>query len=141
MAHFAQLDENNLVIQVMAVNNDVIVDGNGVEQESIGLAFLQGLFGSDTNWKQTSYNKNIRKNYACVGFTYDTARDAFIPQQPFESWSINEETCLWQAPIDQPSLTEAQEQAGTYYGWDEDAYQADTSNPKTAGWVLITTDN
>lgn len=141
MAHFAQLDENNLVIQVMAVNNDVIVDGNGVEQESIGLAFLQGLFGSDTNWKQTSYNNNIRKNYACVGFTYDTARDAFIPQQPFASWSINEETCLWQAPIDQPSLTEAQQQAGTYYGWDEDAYQADTSNPKTAGWVLITTDN
>ena len=138
MAPFAQLDENNLVTQVTAVNNDVIVDADGVEHEALGVTFLQDLFGADTVWVQTSYNKNIRKNYASVGFSYDANRDAFIPPQPYASWSIDEETCLWQAPINQPLLTEAQQQAGIYYGWDENAYQADTIDPKTLGWVLYT---
>lgn len=134
MAHFAQLDDNNVVTQVLVVNNSDILDDNNVEQESLGVAFLQNLLGSDTTWKQTSYNGNIRKNYAGIGYTYDAERDAFIPPQPFASWLIDEVTCLWAAPIDRPTLTQEQIDAGSFYTWDEAAYQADN----TQGWVLIT---
>lgn len=131
MAHFAKLDENNIVIDVTVISNDDIIDGNGDEQESIGIAFCKSLFGADTNWKQTSYNKSIRKNMAGIGFTYDASRDAFIPPQPFASWSLDEGTCMWVPPIERPYAE------GSYYSWDEDAYQADTNDPKTAGWVDI----
>ena len=128
MAHFAKLDSNNVVTDVLVVDNADILDDNNVEQESIGVTFLQNLLGSDTNWKQTSYNGNMRKNYAGIGFTYDSGRDAFVPPQPFVSWTLDDSTCLWVPPIVMPS-------DGVYY-WDEDAYQADTNDPKTAGWVL-----
>ena len=131
MAHFAQLDENNVVIDVVVVGNEELLDEHGVEQESLGVAFCQNLFGDDTNWKQTSYNKNFRKNYAGIGFTYDANRDAFIPEQPYPSWTLDEETCGWFPPIQRPQAE------GSYYSWDEDAYQADTNDPKTAGWVDI----
>lgn len=130
MAHFAQLDENNVVIQVLVVDNADILDENDVEQESLGVTFLQNIFGVETNWKQTSYNENFRKNYAGTGFTYDESRDAFIPQKPLESWVLDEETCDWVPPIPRPDDINP-------YFWDEDAYQADTNDPKTAGWVAF----
>jgi hypothetical protein len=94
MAHFAQLDESNIVTQVIVVHNNELLD-NGVESEAKGVAFCQSLLGG--NWVQTSYNGNIRKNYAGVGFTYDKTRDAFIPPKPEEgNWVLNEDTCIWE---------------------------------------------
>jgi hypothetical protein len=93
MAHFAQLDESNIVTQVIVVHNNELLD-NGVESEAKGVAFCQSLLGG--NWIQTSYNGNIRKNYAGIGYTYDQTRDAFIPPKPEEGeWILNEDTCLW----------------------------------------------
>lgn len=109
MAHFAQLDENNVVTQVIVVHNNELMD-NGQESEAKGVAFCQSLFGG--NWKQTSYNGNIRKNYAGIGYTYDSGRDAFIPPKPFNSWLLNETICLWEAPVPYPK-------DGKRYTWDE----------------------
>lgn len=96
MAHFAEIDENNIVTQVIVVNNNAIDSSN---EEASGIAFCQSLFGG--NWKQTSYNKTIRKNYACIGYTYDQERDAFIPPMPEEgNWALNEETCLWEEIVE-----------------------------------------
>jgi hypothetical protein len=109
MAHFAQLDENNLVLQVIVVhNNELLVDG--VESEAKGTEFCQSLFGG--NWIQTSYNGNIRKNYAGVGYTYDATRDAFIAPQPYLSWVLNETTCHWGSPVPYPD-------DGKMHFWDE----------------------
>lgn len=95
MAHFAQLDDNNIVTQVIVVANQELLD-NGVESEAKGIAFCQSLFGG--NWKQTSYNGNIRKNYAGIGYTYDAGRDAFIAPSPqcHPEVSLNEDTCRWE---------------------------------------------
>jgi len=101
MAHFAKLDENNIVLAVHVVNNDVITI-DGVESEQAGIDFLSDLHGH-TLWKQTSYNASIRKNYASIGMSYDASRNAFIPQKPFASWTLNEGTCTWQAPTQMPS--------------------------------------
>jgi hypothetical protein len=104
MAHFAQLNSDNVVLQVLAIHN------NDAPDEATGIAFLNNLFGNAT-WVQTSYNNNIRKNYAGVGYTYDSSRDAFIPPQPYPSWVLNESTCLWGAPVPMPT--------DGLYGWDE----------------------
>jgi hypothetical protein len=94
MAHFAQLDESNIVTQVIVVHNNELLD-NGVESEAKGVAFCQSLLGG--NWVQTSYNGNTRKNFAGIGFTYDQTRDAFIPPKPEEgNWVLNEDACLWE---------------------------------------------
>ena len=146
MAHFAQLDSNNVVTQVIVVSNDDTSDSNGTETESIGVAFCQKLLGADTNWKQTSYNGNLRGNYAGIGYTYMEnvatlgvgSTDIFIAQQPYASWTISTSAAQWEAPITQPTLTDDQIAAGSSYTWDESAYQADTSDPKTAGWTLTT---
>ena len=146
MAHFAQLDSNNVVTQVIVVGNDDTSDSNGVETESIGVAFCQKLLGAETNWKQTSYNGNMRGNYAGIGYTYMSnvatlgvgSTDVFIAQQPHASWTISTTEAVWKAPITEPTLTADQIAAGSYYTWDESAYQADTSDPKTAGWTLNT---
>ena len=116
MAHFAELDSNNVVLRVIVVGNKDTADANGVEKEHIGAAFCERLFGG--NWKQTSYNGNKRKNYAGIGYTFDAARDAFIPPKPYNSWVLVEETCQWKAPVDMPA------DAGTgeppkRYTWDE----------------------
>jgi hypothetical protein len=111
MAHFAELDNNNIVKQVIVVANEELLD-NEVESEAKGIAFCQTLLGG--NWKQTSYNGNIRKNYAGIGYTYDANRDAFIAPKPFESWVLNEDTCRWDAPIPYPT-------DGKPYRWDEDS--------------------
>ena len=146
MAHFAQLNSDNVVTQVIVVGNDDTSDSNGTETESIGVAFCQKLLGADTNWKQTSYNGNMRGNYAGIGYTYMSnvatlgvgSTDVFIAQQPHASWTISSTVAQWEAPITQPTLTDDQRAAGSYYTWDESAYQADTSDPKTAGWTLTT---
>ena len=101
MAHFAQLDSDNGVINVVVVNNVQLHDGDLNEQEELGINFLVDLYGSG-KWVQTSFNGNFRKNYAAVGYSYDSDRDAFIPPKPHESWTLDFDTCLWQAPIPQP---------------------------------------
>jgi len=93
MAHFAKLDENNVVTTVVVVNNSELLV-NGVESEAKGVEFLISLFG-DSNWKQTSYNGNFRKNYAGIGYTYDPDRDAFIPLKPDGNYVLDEQTCQW----------------------------------------------
>ena len=102
MAHFAHLDSNNIVISVEVVNNVVITDGDGNEQEQLGIDFLTQLHNSDGRYKQTSYNNNFRKNYAGMGYTYDATRNAFIPPQEYASWTLNETTCQWEAPVTIP---------------------------------------
>ncbi len=96
MAHYAKLDENNVVIQVIVVDNKDTADANGVEKEYIGAAFCERLLGG--TWKQTSYNGNFRKNYAGLGYTYDAARDAFIPPKPSDDATLDEATCQWIVP-------------------------------------------
>jgi len=106
MAHFAQLDDNNVVTQVIVVSNDDTTDSKGVEAESIGVAFCQKLLGAETNWKQTSYNGNMRGNYAGIGYTYMSnvatlgvgSTDIFISPQPHNSWSIGITTASWYPP-------------------------------------------
>ena len=116
MSHFAQIDENNIVTQVIVIEQDVVDTG---------------LFGDPASWIQTSYNTSggvhtlggtpLRKNYAGIGYTYDSTRDAFIPPKPFNSWTLNETTCLWEAPTPMPN-------DDNIYTWDED----------TTSWVVIT---
>jgi hypothetical protein len=118
MAHFAKIGLNGKVIEVLSVVNEVLHDSNGVEQEVIGIDFLTKLTGWAI-WKQTSYNGKIRKNYAGIGYTYDEDRDAFIPKKPFNSWILNEDTCLWEAPVALPELTQEQIGNKNYYAWNE----------------------
>jgi hypothetical protein len=111
MASFAKIGLNSKVIEVLSVHNNVLKDSNGVEQEVNGIDFLTKLTGWAI-WKQTSYNRNIRKNYAGIGMTYDEDRDAFIPKKPFNSWVLNEDTCSWDAPVVKPT-------DGQNYKWNE----------------------
>ena len=99
MAHFAKLDNNNIVLEVCVVNNDVLTEN----EETSGIAFLTEWSGGYTNWKQTSYNATFRKNYAGIGYTYNPTLDAFIKPQPFVSWTLNQETCKWEAPVAYPN--------------------------------------
>ena len=112
MAHFAKLGLNSKVIAVHVVNNDVITDADGNEIEQLGIAFLHDLYNYPF-WVQTSYNNNIRKNYAGIGFRYDDDLDAFIPPKPFTSWTLNSDTCLWEAPTPMPDDDKR-------YMWDEE---------------------
>jgi len=111
MAHFAKLDENNFVLEVLVLDNYMITV-NGVEIEQKGIDFLKKLFNHD-NWKQTSYNGKFRKKYAGKGYYYDIIRDAFIEPKPFSSWTLNEQSCLWQSPIPYPN-------DGKMYTWNEE---------------------
>jgi len=101
MAHFAQLNEENLVTQVIVVANQDTADQDGVENEAIGIEFCTNLLGG--TWIQTSYNGKIRKNYAGVGYKYDATLDAFIPPQPYASWLLDEDKAQWKAPVDYPT--------------------------------------
>lgn len=118
MAHFAELDANNIVLRVVVIDNKDTRDAAGVEKEHIGAAFCEKLFGG--RWVQTSYNGNKRKNYAGIGYSYDAARDAFIAPKPFNSWILDEANCQWKAPKPMP-------QDGQIYGWDE----------PTLSWVVM----
>ena len=95
MAHFAKI-ENDVVVQVIVVDNKDTADASGVEKEYIGAAFCERLLGG--TWKQTSYNGNFRKNYAGLGYTYDSVRDAFIPPRPSDDATLDEATCQWVVP-------------------------------------------
>jgi hypothetical protein len=135
MAHFASLDENNIVTQVIVVANEDTSDSNGVEVEEIGVAFCKKLLGAETNWKQTSYNNNFRVRYAGIGYKFYEDLNAFVPPSPFASWELQEETADWQSPLGPaPELTEEEIASRSFYRWDEDAYQEDN----TTGWVLET---
>ncbi len=145
MAHFAKLDANNVVEQVIVVSNDDIKDNSGTEVESIGVAFCQKLLGASTNWKQTSYNHKFRGNYAGIGMTYAenvrtlgvASTDVFLHTQPYPSWTIGINTARWFPPDNPgaaPALSDSDKAAGKYYVWDETDYNAD---PSTA-WNLIT---
>jgi hypothetical protein len=118
MAHFAKIDENNVVTQVVVVDNKDTADASGVEKEHIGAAFLESVLGG--TWKQTSYNGNIRKNYAGIGYTYDADIDAFVAPKPYPSWVLDE-SAQWQAPVPMPD-------DGEMYSWDEDT-QSWVPNP------------
>ena len=102
MAHFAKLNSDNEVEQVIVVHNNELLDENGDEQESLGIAFCQSIFGDDTTWVQTSYNKSFRGLYAMVGGTYDADADIFIPQSPYPSWVWNSTDLVWEAPTEVP---------------------------------------
>ncbi len=112
MANFAKLDETNTVINVLAVNNDVIII-DGKESEQAGIDFLQEITGY-SNWKQTSYNNNFRGKYAGIGYKYDQNFDIFIPPQPYPSWKLNYTTFLWEAPVAKPENIE-----GYVWKWSE----------------------
>ena len=116
MAHFAKLGAGNKVLAVHVVSNDVATS------EQAGIDFLNNLH-KDRNvvWKQTSYNGNIRKNFAGIGYTYDQTRDAFIAPKPYNSWTLNETTCLWEAPVAYPD-------DGQNYIWNEETQQWDLIN-------------
>ena len=114
MAHFAKLGVGNLIEQVIVVSNDIATT------EQAGVDFINNLYNTRDVWKQTSYNGNIRKNFAGIGYTYDQTRDAFIPPKPFNSWVLNETTCLWEAPVAYPD-------DGEKYTWNEE----------TTTWDLI----
>ena len=116
MAHFCELDSNNVVKQVIVVSNADTSTAQGEEKESIGIAFCERLLGG--TWVKTSYNAKIRKNYAGIGYTYDKDRDAFIPPKPYASWVLNETTCLWNAPVAYPTDVGTPE-APKFYQWDE----------------------
>ena len=121
MASFAKIGLNGKVIEVLSVVNEVLHDSNGIEQESIGIDFLTKLTGYPV-WVQTSYNTHggvhnnggtpLRKNHAGIGMTYDEDRDAFIPKKPYNSWILNESTCLWESPVAHPN-------DGIHYKWNE----------------------
>ena len=114
MAHFAQIDENNIVIQVIVINNEILLDTNDNESEAKGIDFCESLYGH-RDWVQTSYNGNMRYNYAGIGYTFDEDNDAFYAPQPFESWSLNEDY-KWEAPVPYPEDASPEK----IYEWDED---------------------
>lgn len=144
MASFAKIGLNGKVIEVQSVVNEVLHDANGIEQENIGIDFLTKLTGWSI-WKQTSYNTHggvhdnggtpLRKNHASVGYTYDEDRDAFILPKPYNSWILNETTCLWESPIIKPELTDEQESQNTA----ETHYWSYVWNESTISWNLINT--
>lgn len=111
MAHFAELDESNIVKRVIVVNNNDILDKDGNESEVIGISFCKKLLGGE--WIQTSYNSTFRKHYAGKGYTYDKIRDAFISPKPYSSWTLDEETCNWIPPVPFPN-------DGKIYKWNEE---------------------
>jgi hypothetical protein len=122
MAHFAQLDENNKVLQVIVVENqELLVDG--IEDETKGILFCKSLLGEDTKWVQTSYNGTIRKNYAGIDFTYDPIADYFFAPQPYQSWILNNDA-KWEAPVPMP--TDAPEDS--FYEWNENIEQWELKN-------------
>ena len=124
MASFAKIGLNNKVIEVHSLHNDVLKDAGGIEQEVLGIDFLTNLTGWAV-WKQTSYNTYggvhklggtpFRKNHAGIGYTYDEDKDAFIPKQPYNSWTLNESTCQWEAPVAKPDS-----ESGEMYQWNEE---------------------
>jgi hypothetical protein len=124
MAHFARMDSNNVVMDVIVLTNMVVNNLPFPDSEPPGVYFCQSLYGSDTTWLQTSYNGNFRVNYAGIGYSYDADLDAFIPPQPYPSWVLDSATCQWVAPIPMPTDPLSD---GEQYIWDE----------AIGNWVII----
>lgn len=122
MAHFAKLDNYNLVLEVIVVNNQTIDNLPFPESEPVGISFCKSLYGQDTKWAQTSYNSSFRYNYAGKGYIYDNVADAFIPPKPYPSWLLNTQKYVWQSPVPYPN-------DGKMYYWDE----------ATQSWVEMNT--
>lgn len=116
MAHFAKVNDEWVVEQVIVVNNKVLLNEDGIECDWLGEQFCQQLYGVDTKWIQTSYNGNKYKNFAGIGYTFDPDRNAFIPPAPYPSWNLNEDTCQWESPVPYPD-------DGQQYSWNESAQQ------------------
>jgi hypothetical protein len=116
MAYFAKLGTGNIIEKVISINNSVITDANGIEQEQLGVDFINKLYNTRDVWKQTSYNKTFRKNFAGIGYQYDQTRDAFISPKTYNSWILNEDTCRWEAPITKPTTQLEDNQC---YCWNE----------------------
>ncbi len=123
MAHFAQLNHSDLVINVEIVNNNILLDENGNEDEKIGIGHLKSIYGSETIWVQTSYNNNIRCRYAGPGMSYNREYDVFLYPKPYQSWTLNIENYLWEPPIPEPELTEEQIESESYYEWNEETQE------------------
>ena len=123
MAHFAKLEDNQ-VTDIVVIDNNDIVGADGNESEDVGIVFLKDLFGQDTVWKQTSWSASFRKNYAMIGGTYDADKDAFIAIKPFPSWALNEENCIWEAPVPIPDDHETNP-----VRWDEENQEWVEFNP------------
>jgi len=121
VAHFAEIDSNNVVLRVVVVDNADTAMADGTETESIGIAHCQKLFGG--TWVQTSYNATQRKNFASKGYTYDSGRNAFIPPKPYNSWVLDDSTCRWVAPVNAPSDASKENP----YTWNEE----------TTSWVKV----
>ena len=115
MAHFAILDGSNIVTSVVVIGDSDCLDGSNNESEAVGVTFCETLWGAG-NYKQTSYNHNIRKNFASIGYNYDPDKDAFISPKPFASWTLVNATCQWKAPVDLPS---DQPESSLGYEWNE----------------------
>lgn len=120
MAHFAELNEDDIVLRIIVVDNENILNSNNVEEESIGVNFCKSLFGSDTRWVQTSYNNNFRKRYAGIDYTYSEEYDAFIPPKPYASWLFDESDLSWIPPVPYPN-------DGKDYVWNEE----------TTSWIQV----
>ena len=118
MAHYARIGIGNIVIETHVLNNDVLMK-DGVENEQQGVEFLQNLFSNRDLYIQTSYNNSFRKNYAGKGYSYDSTRDAFIPSKLFNSWTLNEDTCQWEAPTAMPDDGKEYEWNEGTQAWDE----------------------
>jgi hypothetical protein len=123
MAHFAKLNDSNIVLEVNVLNNEVINNLPFPESELIGIEFFTEWSSGYSNWRQTSYNGSFRKNFASSGYLYDPIRNAFIAPQPFPSWLLNETTCQWEAPVPYPTDSK-------YYYWDE----------ATLNWIEVPTE-
>lgn len=115
MAHFAEINSDNIVIRVLVLDNSILLKADGTESELKGKKFLNSTLGTST-WKQTSYNANFRKNFAGIGYEYREDLDAFIPFKPYDSWVLNETTCQWESPVEHPD-------DGNVCEWDEENQQ------------------
>lgn len=147
MAHFAKVDDNNLVTEVIVIDNSIVdPEDTGTDNESLGQTFITETLGLAGNWQQCSYNNNIRGNFAGIGFTWDESNDEFIPPKPFASWTYNFTDHEWQAPLaypladisedetEQPEIITSKPDNEVWtYKWNEEAYQADN----TTGWDFV----
>jgi hypothetical protein len=133
--YFAEIDNRDIVKRVIVVSNEDCVDSNNEHNEEVGIAFCKLLTQNPTSkWKESFKDGSQRSRPAGIGYTYDSTRNAYIPPQPFPSWSLNTTTLDWDPPYDMPELTAEQLESRSHYQWNEVSYMADN----TQGWTLIT---
>jgi len=134
MAHFAQLNSDNTVINVIHINTMEIVDMEiGDEVEEIGISKLKSLYGDDTKWIQTSYSGSIREKFAGIGYTYNEELDCFVTPRPFQSWTFDINTKDWQPPVPKPEDVVDEDGTTHSYSWNESKYALDPNE----AWELL----